>query len=211
MNTFFSPNTLANRLSERVVTDNPVLHKNKDEIRYGLEWTFSGINQVILVILLAFPLQVIPEAITTLIAGALLRMFSGGAHFKSYYLCLVFSTFQILIISVACKFSLIYFTKIGPLLMVLLMISLMIVAIKAPVLQKKKALFNKKDIKFQKIYSVTIFICGLIISFLLPEPLMFSIWAAFIIQSLSLTYLWEKSICYIDAFLYKKSKGEKRC
>lgn len=211
MNTFFSPNTLANKLSERIVTDNPVLHKNKDEIRYGLEWIFSGINQVILVTLLALPLQVLPEAIITLIAGALLRMFSGGAHFKNYYLCLIFSTFQILIISIACKFSLIYFTKIGLLLILLLMISLVIVAIRAPVLQKKKELFSKKDINFQKVYSVIVFICGSIISFLLPEPLMFSIWAAFIIQSLSLTSLWEKFICYIDAFLYKKSKGEKKC
>ena len=138
MNAFFSPNILATKLSNRVVADNPVLLKNKDEIRYGLEWTFSGINQVIFVTLLAFPLQIFPEAMTILVAGAILRMFSGGAHFKNYYLCLVFSTFQILLISIACNFLVVYFIKFWPLLMAFLIICLMIVAIKSPVLQKSR-------------------------------------------------------------------------
>lgn len=209
MNTIFSPNILATKLSKKIVTENPSLLKNSDEIRYGLEWTFSGINQLLFVLILAFPLQVLPEATITLIAGAVLRMFSGGSHFKNYYLCLVFSTFQILFVALFCKYYPEFLTDKLPLLLIFLIISFIITVVRAPVLQKKKHLFSRRATILQKIYSIVTFIILISTSLLLPDPLMFSIWVAIIIQSLTLTFLWEKCIYFTDAFLYKNHKGER--
>ncbi|MGG4264746.1 hypothetical protein [Peribacillus simplex] len=38
----FLPNFLAANISNPVVSENPQLVKNKDKIRYGLEWMISG-------------------------------------------------------------------------------------------------------------------------------------------------------------------------
>ena len=210
MNTIFSPNVLATKLSKKIVTENPSLLKNNDEIRYGLEWTFSGINQLLCVLIFAFPLQVLPEATITLIAGAVLRMFSGGSHFKNYYLCLIFSTFQILFVAIICKYYPEFITGKLPLILIFLIISFIIIAVRAPVLQKKKHLFDKRSKILQKIYSIVIFIILISVSLLLPPPLMFSIWVAIVIQSLTLTSIWENCIYLTNIFLYNNRKGERK-
>lgn len=210
MKNILLPNVLAVNISKVVVRNNPEFMKNSDEIRYGLEWIISGMNQVILVSLTAWHLHILPETMAALAAGALLRMFSGGAHFKNYFICLVFSTFQILVIGYMCRN---YYSELvdkWPVILVMLFGSLILTVIKSPFLQKKKELFNSQREKMQKFYAVVIFLMVTFSSFTLAPSIQFSILMALIIQSISLTTTWEKGVNFFDAFLYKISEGRMR-
>lgn len=199
----FLPNLLATNISNLVVSENPKFAKNKDEIRYGLEWMISGINQIVFVNLLVWPLGISLEATVALLSGALLRMFSGGAHFKGYYPCLIFSTLQIIFLSLICVWYTEFFTSHKGYFFSLLTISLLIIARKAPVLHKKKHLFDPGKILKLKLMAVMIFILCTGASMLLPQSLMYCVWSSLIFQGLTLTVFWEKSVSFLNTLLIK--------
>ncbi|TKH10534.1 hypothetical protein FC678_14495 [Peribacillus simplex] len=200
---YFLPNYLATNISNLVVSENPQLVKSKDKIRYGLEWMISGMNQIILVSLLVWPLGILPETTMGLLSGALLRMFSGGAHFKGYYSCLILSTLQIIFLTLICVqyTEVLSFYKIPFIL--LLLISFLITVQKAPVLHKKKHLFTRKGTLKLKMKAVTTFILCMGLSVFLPQAMMYCVWSALIFQGLTLTDFWGKSVLILDAFIYK--------
>ncbi|MGY3314689.1 accessory gene regulator B [Peribacillus simplex] len=199
----FLPNHLATNISNLVVSENPQLVKNKDKIRYGLEWMISGMNQIVLVSLLVWPLGLLPETIIGLLTGALLRMFSGGAHFKGYCSCLILSTLQIIFITfISVKYTDVL-SSYKILFILLLFISFLITAQKAPILHKKKHLFTQKSMLKLKIKAVITFILCTGWSVFLPQTTMYCVWFALISQGLSLTVFWGKSVLILDAFIYK--------
>lgn len=200
---YFLPNVLATNLSKLVISENPQLKKSKDKIRYGLEWMISGMNQIILVSLLVWPFGFLPETLMALLAGALLRMFSGGAHFKGYYSCLIFSTLQIIFLTFICVQYTSFLLSHRTLFFLLLLMSLLITVIKAPILHKKKHVFNQKNIIKLKLMAVIIFILCTGVSLFLPYSIMYSVWFALILQGITLTTLWEKIILFLDDFINK--------
>ncbi|WP_162604437.1 accessory gene regulator B family protein [Peribacillus frigoritolerans] len=199
----FLPNYLATSISNLVVSENPQLLKSKDKIRYGLEWMISGMNQIVLVSLLVWPLGILPETMMGLFSGALLRMFSGGAHFKGYYSCLILSTLQIICLTLICvQYSEILSSYKIPFFL-LLVISFLITVQKAPILHKKKHLFTRKSTLILKMNAVTTFILCMGLSVFLPQTMMYCVWSALIFQGLTLTDFWGKSVLILDAFIYK--------
>lgn len=203
MNNILLPNVLAASISKIVVQNNPDFIDNKEEIRYGLEWIISGMNQIILVLIFAWPFNILAETIAALAAGALLRMFSGGAHFKKYSICLAFSTVQILIIGYISKNYYFEVVEHWPIILTILFGSFILTGIKSPFLQKKKHLFNSKRKKMQKKYAIAVFFSLTFICISLNSSVQLSVAMALIIQSVSLTATWEKGVNLFDAFLYK--------
>lgn len=199
----FLPNRLAKNISTLVVAENPQFSKRKDEIRYGMEWMISGMNQIIFVILLAWPLGILLECMVVLLSGALLRMFSGGFHFKGYYPCLIFSTFQVVILTLICVQNIDLLSKYKTPIFLLLTISVLIVAHRAPVLHKKKHLFNPKEKLKLKLIAVFIFFICIGISILLPYYLMYCVWLSLILQGFTLTKFWGKCVLFSDNILYR--------
>lgn len=199
----FLPNRLATNISTLVVSENPQFSKRKDEIRYGMEWMISGINQILFVVLLSWPLGILVECMVVLLSGALLRMFSGGFHFKGYYPCLIFSTFQIVILTLICVQNIDLLLKSKNIMIFLLIMSFLIVAHRAPALHKKKHLFNRKEKLKLKLVSLCIFLLLVGISISLPYHLMYCVWLSLILQGFTLTKIWGKCVLFTDKVLYK--------
>lgn len=183
------PNVLAHRIAIKVTSHNKEFLRQTDEIRYGMEWILTASNQLLIILIIAFPLNIIPEALILMLSGAVLRMFSGGAHCKGYFQCLIVSTVQITASALIAKHAFAYLITIKTALIIFLVLSLLIIILKAPVLNKKKKKFNKKQ-KYQlKCISALTFIGLLLTSlfFLKDSTLMFSIWLALILQCFTLT------------------------
>ncbi|WP_201716368.1 accessory gene regulator ArgB-like protein [Rossellomorea arthrocnemi] len=198
-----TPNKISIKVANTIIVHHPELNKKKDEIRYGLEWIISGLFQVVLTIIAAIPLGVALEAIVILISGAVLRMFSGGAHARGYFRCLFLSLIQIIGISLVVKYTTVldeytYFC------LFLLFISIIIIFIKAPVLHKKKDMFTDKEKR--KLKYLSLFTFGTLYAFsYLPylSEFQYCIWLSLILQSFTLTFVWEKILSYGENFIYK--------
>ncbi|MBT2646446.1 accessory gene regulator B family protein [Bacillus sp. ISL-34] len=200
---YFLPNYWATNISNLVISENPQLIKSKEKIRYGLEWMISGMNQIVLVSFLVWPLGILPETMIGLLSGALLRMFSGGAHFKGYYSCLILSMLQIIFLTLICvQYTDILSSYKIPFIL-LLFISFLITVQKAPILHKKKHLFTRKGTLKLKMRAVTTFILCMVFSVFLPQTMMYCVWSALIFQGLTLTDSWGKCVLILDAFIYK--------
>ena len=198
-----TPNSISTTMADTIIIHNPDLNGKKDDIRYGLEWMISGLIQVILTIMTAIPFGVVSEAIVILISGAALRMFSGGAHAHSYFKCLFLSLFQIIGLSLIVAYTpnLHEYTYV---FLFLIVISCITVFINAPVLHKKRNMFNTKEKR--KLKYLSLFTFGMLaVSGYLPflSDFKYCIWLSLILQSFTLTFLWEKILSYGGNFKYK--------
>jgi len=182
-----NPNYLANKLTDNVISHDASLKKDMQKIRYGLEWLISGANQFILILAFGLFFDFLGEALTCLFGGAILRMFSGGAHFSGYYRCLIFSTIQIVFISYLSSIL----ADIIPEFIVYLTIlplSLIVVFLKAPMLFKKTHLFDLKKRQRARNTSLLVIIIFFIISeTLLSNSMSLALWVGVLFQVLSLT------------------------
>lgn len=183
------PYTIANTIAEKIIIHDNQFAEQRDEIRYGLEWIISVFNQILLVTIIAIPLDILPEALIFAFASAALRAFSGGAHFKGYFTCLLFSTLLIILSSWMIDGFFEYWISIKPYFIPLLTLSFLLVLWKAPVLTKKRHCFSQKQLLKQKFTSAALFIVlyGLSIILFKDKTLMYCIWFALILQSLTLT------------------------
>ena len=184
-----SPNTIAHKLAGKLVLHNDHLLIQKDEIRYGLEWIILTLNQLILIFVLAIPLDILPEALVFYLASSILRTVSGGAHFKHYIGCLLYSTSVIIVSSLAVVHFLATWVSIMPYLIGLLCLSFLLVVWKAPVLYKNKHCFSPNQLTRKKWVSTFLFIILFLLSLSLfyNTSFMYAIWFALILQSLTLT------------------------
>jgi len=194
------PHKIAIRISNKVVNYNQELEPQKDEIRYGLEWLIASINQILLVTSFSLPLGIFKEAIIILVVGALLRMFSGGAHFKGYFSCLFFSTFQIIIISYFAKYQFEFLQGNKAVITALLIFSLLITILRAPVLNKKSNQFNYGQRLKLKIVSILLFVTFVLISITVVSntPIMYCVYLALILQAFSLTSFAKLTFGFYD-------------
>ena len=184
-----TPNTIAHKVARKLVLQNDQLLLKRDEIRYGLEWIILTLNQLLLVLVLAIPFDILSEALIFYFASSVLRTVSGGAHFKHYLGCLLYSTSVIIVSSLVIVHFLATWGSIKPYLIGILCLSFLIVIWKAPVLYKNKHCFSPSQLTRKKWVSTFLFIVLFILSLSLfyNTSFMYAIWFALILQSLTLT------------------------
>ncbi|WP_197284418.1 accessory gene regulator B family protein [Bacillus sp. JCM 19041] len=178
---------ISNQITDYVIKHVPEYRLNKDNIRYGIEWITSLTIQIAIVLIIAASMGVFNEATITLLTGAILRTFGGGAHFKSYFKCVIYSSFIIIFISyLAQKYVHLSFSSI----LIIYILSMFIYFRKAPVLHKTKSLFNKKKKYLFKNISLTFITLLFIITIFFSSnenPIITCIWISVLFQSVSLT------------------------
>lgn len=124
---------ISERLATAISNELSYSDEKKEIIAYGIESLILAVIGFIAVLLVAFPLNVVCPAVSAAIFGGLLRKMSGGAHFNTPIKCLLFGTFVYSFLGVlAVKIIIndIYNTFIA---LSILIISLIIVVILAPV------------------------------------------------------------------------------
>lgn len=197
------PNTIAQKLAAKIVEANEQLIPQKDAIRYGIEWVLITVLQIVLVLLIALPLGLFFEVLTMLIVGSIFRAFSGGAHLSKFLSCLIFSTVQLLLFSYLAKAYLSTFVEFNLLIYALVASSLVIVALYAPILHKKKALFSPEQKRQQKYRSLVVF--GLFAVFFsivfYQTSIMYAAFFALLIQTFSLTHFAHLIYGSIDSMI----------
>lgn len=184
------PNTISRKLAIRIVSQNEKFLGQTDGIRYGLEWIISTLNLYFLVCIIAIPLNILPESLVFAVTSSMFRTVSGGAHCKGYFPCLIFSTLQVVLSSILIHYTFSYLIPIKIVFIILLFLSFLTTVLLAPVLYKKKNCFNESQLKRFKMIAIFVFMIFLTLSLTLFKDthVMYSIWFALIIQSLSLTY-----------------------
>ncbi|WP_044894913.1 accessory gene regulator ArgB-like protein [Bacillus alveayuensis] len=194
-----APNTISHHLADFIAKNNPKYINEKDQIRYGLEWVISGLYQFISVILLGHLFNTLSFSISALISGAMIRMFSGGIHFKKYIKCYIYSTLTIQLTGIfAARYSENLFS--AKVYYTIVFLTFIIFLKYAPKLYKTKELFNVTDKKRFKVISI----CLLLLFFILTEFIIhdnkyvFCIWTSIALQAFTITNIGEKVILFLD-------------
>ena len=183
----------------------------EDEIRYGIEVVLGGILQACLLLALAFWLNLFYETAGILVASALYRRYSGGAHCTAYYRCTLTSQCTFLPLAYLIK---IFFPYISLLKIICACLFVLIVAwLKVPVDNPINPITDplRRQSLRQKALVVAMVLCLLAMLFLFIYPL----WSASLImgllwQSITLTApghtymsLWDNLFLYIEKFSRK--------
>jgi len=153
---------------KRVVPEHPA---SEAVMKYSLTLIINGTSIIGLSLLISLVTGRFYEALTVLIAFALLRQMSGGIHLKSGTVCMVVSTVGVTLLSYA-SFSTEYvygFTAVAALLAL----------IYAPSRIEKQSRINPKYYPLLRVYSVLL----ISINFLIGSPV---IAASFFLQGLTL-------------------------
>ena len=79
-------------------------------IKYGLEGIYLTITKLIIILLLAYLLNIIKEVIIFLIIYNIIRMPSFGLHATKSWICLLSSTIIFIGLPIVCKY--IYISKV---------------------------------------------------------------------------------------------------
>jgi len=83
-------NLLARKLAH-LLAENSNNGYFEDDIRYGLEIAIGGLVQIAIIMGAALLLGIGQEVLAAIIAAALFRRYSGGAHCQAYYRCTITS------------------------------------------------------------------------------------------------------------------------
>lgn len=153
-----NPRSLSINLSKSITKNAPEFALKEDHIRYGLEWTISGIFQTFAILMFTIPLGVFVESLIFLLVGVVLRTFAGGVHFKNYYFCFIYSTVTITWLSYQAKTSVFdqFFTSVW-IQSLTLIVSVIILFFYAPRLYLKKECFTPKQQKGYKYAAIAVF------------------------------------------------------
>ncbi|MBA4538704.1 accessory gene regulator B family protein [Bacillus aquiflavi] len=196
----FYPSEISKNLSSVVVFYHPKYKDKEDNIRHGLEWIISCLNQFLLVLLLSYPFNLHMEALICLASGALLKMFAGGIHFSGYFRCLLFSSFQVVLIATFSN-ALDKVIFVQYILYLLICISFYILLVNAPKLYKKKDHFTNEQKNKLKIAALTVFLFLSIYSLFLQPSYKMCILASMLLQVYSVTKIGEITTLSIDNWL----------
>lgn len=149
-------------LSNYITKDLDFDEEKKEIISYSLEYIFLQIFGFVVIIILAYFFNAVKPAVIAAIFGAILRKFSGGAHFNSPILCLSFGAVvytAIGILANSINYSSFWNIKV---MLFMVILSLIIVAKLAPVDSPAKPIHSISFKKKLKFFSL-IFICIAII------------------------------------------------
>lgn len=124
---------VSERLADIISTELNYSEEKKEIIAYGVESIFLTVIGFIAVLLLALPFKAVFPAAMAAVSGGLLRKVSGGAHFNSPFKCLFFGAIIYSSLGVIANKILQYNLYNIGVFLVVLVISLVIVAILAPI------------------------------------------------------------------------------
>lgn len=128
-----------------------------DIMRYSIKFLITNAIPILIIIIVSSLLGFLPDAVIALVSFSLLRMFSGGFHFKTAEMCIVFSSLTILLISI-------FGTMIGNASVYLNVISLILNLIFAPSKINNQTRIKEKYYFVFKIISVLIVICSILVN-----------------------------------------------
>ena len=185
---------------------------NEDKIRYGIEVILGGLLQTVLLLVLAVWLNLLYETAGIILASALYRRYSGGAHCTAYYRCTLTSLFTLLPLAYLTKivFPYISFIIISCGCLVVLIVAWLKVPVDNPTNPITDPL-RRQSLR-QKSLIMAVFLSLLSILLLFSSPL----WSAAIImgllwQSITLTapghiYMsaWDNLFLYIEKNIRKE-------
>lgn len=135
----------------------------KEILTYGIESIILAVIGFGAVLLVAYPLKALFPATIATIFGGLLRKGSGGAHFNSPFKCLAFGAIVYPLLGIIANQIIGYdLYNMGALLLVLA-ISLVIVAVLAPVDCDAKPIKSPGFRKKLKIASMSFVVCALVV------------------------------------------------
>jgi accessory gene regulator B len=160
------------RKTARILVQNSNKHFQEDHLRFGLELVLGAILQFFLILCIAALLGVGLETMVVLLAAALFRRHSGGAHCSAYYRCTLTSitVFPIL------GFSVRYFpaTYLPYYLIALVIISGVLIYTRVPVDNPTRPITDRNQISLMKIYSavmlVFLIIAALLGAYIFKQP-----------------------------------------
>jgi accessory gene regulator B len=200
----FSPKLIATKFSERAILFGNIDPREKDRIRYGLEWGISGFYQIALTLLIGYSVGLFIETLLVLTTISSLRLFAGGAHFSNFNYCLIASVSLIIGIAFSGPFLLHIFSNVNTLLLITYPILLAFLWNYAPVLFKKRNKKTNREIQQAKHISITISVAFMLLSFCLPDIYALAIYTALFFQVFTITPFGIKIIHFIDSKLTKR-------
>ena len=204
-------NQLARKLAH-LLAQNSHNTVHEDEIRYGIEVLLGGIFQVVLLLAIASGLGLVYQTLGILLASALLRRYSGGAHCTAYYRCTLTSLITFLPLAYLTKLLLPYNNPVITCCAVIVVLT--IAWIQAPVDNPTKPITDpvQRQVLRKKSLITAAFLClaaaGLLFIFPLGST---AIMMGLLWQSITLTApghmymsLWDNIFLYIEKIIGKR-------
>ncbi len=184
---------------------------HEDELRYGIEVLLGSFLQAVLLLALSFLSGLFYEAVGIMMASALYRRYSGGAHCTAYYRCTLTSIITFLPLAYLVRLSLPYLN-----LAVIISTSLVLLLItwlKAPVDNPAKPITDslQRQSLRRKALLMALVLCLIAVGLLFVSPR----WSAAIMmgllwQSITLTKpghiymsLWDNLLLNIEKIIRK--------
>lgn len=124
---------VSERLAESISAELDYNEDRKEIIAYGMESLILAVIGFSAIFLVAFLLNVLLPAVMAAIFGGLLRKVSGGAHFKTAFKCLALGAVVYPVLGIIAKEIIKYDLYSKGLGLLILIISLVLIAILAPV------------------------------------------------------------------------------
>ena len=163
------------------------------KIKFGLECLFSEASKTIIYLLIFSFFSYSLEFITILVCFAVTRSFAGGYHEETYWRC--FTT--TLIIFAVCLYIGISFDMARLVKIILLLVSVLLAYIYAPVDHPNKPIISIDRRKRLKHLSVIIIIILGLISFILPDKY----------SNLAIITILAEALSLIPGYLKKSDKN----
>jgi accessory gene regulator B len=146
---------ISQRISDSLTQELECSEEKKEIVAYGIETALLTVLGFLAIVVLAFFLQAVVPAIIAALSGGLLRRLSGGAHFDTPFKCLTFGAVIYAFIGVAAKEVVKYELYSTTLALGILLLSLIITAILAPVDCEAKPIHSQTLRRNLKIASVS--------------------------------------------------------
>jgi len=154
---------ISEKLTNGITKDLDYNEEKKEIIAYTIETVLLSICGTFLIIILGCLLNALVPVVTAAVFGGILRRLSGGAHFNMPLKCLLFGTVIYSLIGVLAKKLIGHNLTNQHVLILILLISLLIVAILAPVDSQTKPIHSVVLRKKLKISSMILIIVLLLI------------------------------------------------
>lgn len=157
---------LSNSLAEELNYDD----EKKEIVAFGIESLALSIVGFLAILLVSLLFNALIPAALTAVFGGLLRKVSGGAHFNTPFKCLALGAIVYSVLGVTAKQIIIYDLYNGVIPLIILVISLAIVGVFAPVDCEAKPIHSKSFRRQLKVLSFGFVFLSLIIVLLSNNP-----------------------------------------
>ena len=165
----------------------------KEIIAYAIETTLLAILGALLIVLLGYALNALVPTVIAAVFGGLLRRVSGGAHFNTPYKCLTFGAFIYCSLGILAEKLVDYDLANSYVLLLLVLVSLLLVSLLAPVDSEAKPIHSDSLKSILKILSVVLIIVSFfIVQFSANQLLAVSAVLGVFYQSITLLPIFNK-------------------